>query len=121
MDMLSVGLILEGDLLETALSTAVIEVVVLYLLGYRSRKILSWFFATNIVSNILFNEFLMTDFLPELYANIFVGECLVLILEYCMMLYVVSARKSRLLFSLLVNNGASFVVGLLYINGGMIQ
>lgn len=112
---------MEGDLLETALSTAIIEVVVLYLLGYRNKKILGWFLATNIVSNILFNEFLMTDFLPELYADIFVGECLVLILEYCMMLYVVPERKSRLLFSLLVTNGASLAMGLLYINGGLMQ
>lgn len=119
MDMLAVGLILESDLLETALNTAIIEVVVLYLLSYRNRKVLSCFFVTNIVSNILFNEFLMTDFLPELYANIFVGECLVLILEYCMMLYVVPERKSRLLLSLLVTNGASLAVGLLYINEGL--
>lgn len=119
MDMLSVGLILEGDLLETALSTAIIEAFVLHLLGYRNRKILSWFFITNIVSNILFNEFLMTEFFQELCVNILLGECLVLILEYCMMLYVVHERKSRLLLSLLVTNGVSLAVGLLYINGGL--
>lgn len=118
MDIMTLGIILENDLLETALLTVVIEVPALFFLGYQDKKVLGWFFVTNIVSNILLNEMLMTDFAQNLYINILIGELLVILLEYCMMLYVLPKEKGRLFLALLITNCASLAFGWLYINGG---
>lgn len=120
MDILSVGVILEGDLLTTALKTAIIETPLLFLVGYHGKRLLCWFFIVNIVSNILFNEMLMTNFTRNLYLDILLGECLVVALEFCMMLYAVRKEKRRLLAALLATNCVSLAVGLVYFMGGNI-
>ena len=109
------GVLSEPWLLDAALATAVIETPIFWLCGYRRAAEWTWFFAVNIVSNLLLNEFLAET--PRNFpyaAAVLLGEVFVVLLEYALCGYAVREKGGKRLFRvLLLTNAASFVAGLI--------
>lgn len=113
-DLLALGVVFDGEFLETALITIFIEVFILYCIGCKNKKVLAWFALTNFVSNVLFNEILMSDTIfisMGINCAVFLGECLVVLMEYCMMLYILPKGGQGLFLVLLVTNCCSWLAG----------
>ena len=110
------GVLSEPWLLDAALATAVIETPLFWLCGYRRAAEWTWFFAVNIVSNLLLNEFLAET--PRNFpyaAAVLLGEIFVVLLEYALCGYAVRERGGARLFCvLLLTNVVSFVAGIIY-------
>ena len=104
---------LDLHLLQFALLTAVIEVPIFYLCGYKQAKVLLAFAGVNIISNLLLNENM-----PAYNANasywltLIVGELLVVALEYTLMLYIIKEEKYKFLKTILLTNAVSLGIGL---------
>ena len=110
------GVLSEPWLLDAALATAVIETPIFWRCGYRRAAEWIWFFAVNIVSNLLLNEFLAET--PRNFpyaAAVLLGEIFVVLLEYALCGYTVRGRGGKRLFRvLLLTNVVSFVAGVIY-------
>ena len=110
------GVLSEPWLLDAALATAVIETPLFWLCGYRRAAEWTWFFAVNIVSNLLLNECLAE--LPWTFpyaAAVLSGEIFVVLLEYALCSYAVQEKSGKRLFRvLLLTNVVSFLTGVIY-------
>ena len=110
------GVLSEPWLLDAALATAVIETPLFWLCGYRRAAEWTWFFAVNIVSNLLLNEFLAET--PRNFpytAAVLFGEIFVVFLEYALCGYAVRDKGGARLFRvLLLTNAVSFAAGVIY-------
>ena len=110
------GVLSEPWLLDAALATAVIETPIFWLCGYRRAAEWTWFFAVNIVSNLLLNEFLAET--PRNFpyaAAVLLGEVFVVFLENALCGYAVRDKGGARLFRvLLLTNAVSFVAGIVY-------
>lgn len=107
-------------LLEPALLTAFIETPVFALCGYRKRSQWLGFFWINILSNVLLNRTL-TEAMPDQWdwTWVFLGELLVLGLEFGLCSYIVHERYARLFATLVLTNLASFLTGFLLYDYGL--
>ena len=110
------GLWLESWLWDAALATAVIEMPIFWLCGYRRSVENAWFFVVNIVSNLLLNEFIGAA--PRNFpypAAVLWGEVFVVLLEFALCGYVVEEKRGANLFRvLLLTNAVSFLAGVVY-------
>lgn len=103
------------DLLIYAFLTIIIEVPVFAICGYRKLKYLIIFALINLCSNLLLNEFLLTQSLEEYNQSVFWGELLVLLLEYslCACLLKIENYK-KLALTILLTNSTSFFLGFIF-------
>ena len=106
------GEVPDAPMLAAALWTAVIEVPLFALCGYRGARELALFAGVNVVSNLLLNGFLAAAEWPW-GAAVAAGEAGVLLLEYALCRYFVPDR-GRLFATLFVTNAASCLAGLAY-------
>lgn len=102
---------INDDLLIYAAATALIEVPLFFLCGYRSLKDLILFAAVNLISNLLLNDFLSTVAQDSLI--IFLFELTVLILEFVLCSYWIKP-SAKLLKVLIFTNAASYFIGVIY-------
>jgi len=105
---------LDTRLLEVALLTIVIEVPVFYLCGYMAIKQLAAFALVNLVSNLLLNEALPI-YTPTFsyWLTLAVGEALVVVLEFVLMLHIIEVQKYKLFKSICLTNIISIILGLI--------
>lgn len=102
---------INDDLIIFALITALIEVPLFFLCGYRSAKDLILFAAVNLISNLLLNDFLSTVAQDSLV--IFLSEVTVLALEFVLCSYWIKPSL-KLLKVLILTNAASYFSGWIY-------
>lgn len=107
-----IGLSIEAELFYTAFLTILVEVALFYFWGYRERGELLAFAVVNFVSNILFNDALMLADEDNYYLYLVVGEVLVVLFEYLLMLYWTRDDRRALLRTLCATNAFSCFVGL---------
>ncbi|MCR5813693.1 MAG: hypothetical protein K6G15_04290 [Desulfovibrio sp.] len=100
-------------LLWPALITACIETVVFWILGFRNLWSCLWFLQVNLISNLLLNEFLLTQAAQSCYDELVIaGEIVVIGLEFALCRSLLRVSSRRLLGTLLLTNAASFGAGL---------
>ena len=100
-------------LLMPALLTAAIETPVFRLCGYRTARQCLWFAGVNIVTNLLLNEFLMTQAGNAQYGRLVPAcEIVVVLLEFALCRYAVNGAALRLWLTLAASNACSYGVGL---------
>ena len=100
-------------LLIPAFLTAAIETPVFWLCGYRKVRQCLWFAGINIVTNLLLNEFLMTQADTVQYGRLVpVCELVVVLLEFALCRYSVGGAARRLWLTLAVSNACSYGIGL---------
>ena len=94
--------------------TVCIEVPVFFLCGYRRTAELLCFAIINIATNLLLNEFLLSESVLEYYKTaVFLGELIVIPLEYALFSCLFPQQRTRKLFvSLVWTNGISFLAGI---------
>lgn len=100
-------------LLIPAFLTATIETPVFWLCGYRNVRQCLWFAGINIVTNLLLNEFLMTQADNAQYDRLVpVCELVVVVLEFALCRYSVGGAARRLWLTLAVSNACSYGIGI---------
>ena len=100
-------------LLMPALLTAAIETVIFWLFGYRRARQCLWFAGVNIVTNLLLNEFLMTQARNAQYDRLVpVCELVVILLEFALCRYAMGGTARRLWLTLAVSNACSYGIGI---------
>ncbi len=102
---------INDDLIVYALATALIEVPIFFLCGYRTAKDLILFAAVNLISNLLLNDFLSS--VAQDWLIIFFSELTVLILEFVLCSYWLKPSL-KLLKVLILTNATSYICGLIY-------
>ena len=100
-------------LLWPALATACIETMLFWLMGYRSFRQCLYFACVNVVSNLLLNEFLLTQTTHARYDELVeVCEVVVVLLEYAICRTLMPEASTRhLAVTLLLTNAASYALG----------
>ncbi|MBQ7607146.1 MAG: hypothetical protein IJU76_04165 [Desulfovibrionaceae bacterium] len=99
----------------TAFMTAVIEVPLFWLFGYRRWQYCLWFACVNIISNVLLNQSLEYFYDYECYPLfLFIGEVGVILLEYTLCCLQIRDGHKRLLCSIFVTNLVSFLLGIVF-------
>lgn len=102
---------INDDLIIYALATALIEVPLFFLCGYRRLKDLILFAAVNLISNLLLNDFLSA--IAQDWLIIFFAELTVLALEFVLCSYWIKPSL-KLLKILIFTNAASFFCGVIF-------
>ena len=100
----------DSELMNFALLTAIIEVPLFFLCGYRRFGDCFYFAGVNIVTNLLLNEFLeLTD--ADYWQIIFPCEIVVVLLEFALCSYRFAENRKKLFYTLIFTNTASFLIG----------
>lgn len=105
---------LDSELMTAVILTIIIEVPIFYICGYKKASQLLAFLFVNYVSNTLLNEG-MPGYTTEFayWINLLIGEILVVIFEFAVMLHFIQEDKVKLLRTIFLTNAASLIIGLI--------
>ena len=102
----------DAELMNFALLTAIIEVPLFFLCGYRRFGDCFCFAVVNIVTNLLLNEFLELTGAEFYLQIIFPCEIVVMLLEFALCSYFIAENRKKLFYTLIFTNATSFLVGI---------
>lgn len=100
-------------LLQIAFLTALLEMPIFYLCGYKRALELLCFGGANLLSNLLLNETLGAYQGWSYWIALVIGELLVVALEFALMIYIIPDKRKRLLQVIGFTNAVSLSIGLI--------